>query len=84
MTRNEVYSSYVEDIKSEHVHTNRRSGVYISAPSWNSEQDGLPDGDTVTVRGRFPHIKDLQERARVIIRNYGSHMLVSFARCRSA
>ncbi|KAL9103980.1 MAG: hypothetical protein Q9163_001042 [Psora crenata] len=76
MTRSEIYSGYAPELRSGYAQTNRPSTVNKNASSWDGSQrqpldDGINGG-----RGRFPHIKDLQQKAGTIIKNYEPHMPV--------
>ncbi|KAL9125891.1 MAG: hypothetical protein Q9217_004964 [Psora testacea] len=76
MTRSEVYRGYADDPRSGNARNHRQSAVYTSAPSWSESQGRALNDGTSAARGRFPHIKDLQEKARTIIRDYGPYMPV--------
>ncbi|KAL6714447.1 ubiquitin-specific protease doa4 [Lecanora helva] len=50
--------------------TKRQSALYTNNPSWNDSRSdlSLPNGDTPS-QPRYPHIKDLQAKAELAIKN---------------
>lgn len=59
-----------------YARTNRQSAVYSSAPSWGGEQNASHGTNGESSKARYPHIKDLLERAEVAVRNLGTHVPV--------
>ena len=61
--------------------SNRQSAVYLSTPSWEDGQAperGLygASGDR-SLAARYPHIRDLQEKAEQAVRTIDPHIPVS-------
>ena len=78
MTRSEV-SNNVDGPKSGIAQMNRQSAMYESVPSWSGNQGQSINGSSSWGRSRFPHIKDLQDDAEAIIKEYRQYMSVSHA-----
>ena len=57
--------------------SNRQSAVYLTAPDWEEnlrrKADLIENG---TAKPRFPHIKDLQQKAMAAVRNIDPHIPV--------
>ena len=50
--------------------SNRHSAVYLNNPGWNGSQTNLsPSNREGSVRARYPHIKDLQAKADIAVKN---------------
>jgi hypothetical protein len=60
--------------------SNRQSAVYLSTPNWEDGQHG--EGRFSEARGdgpptaRYPHIKDLQEKAEQAVKNIDPYIPV--------
>ena len=60
--------------------SNRQSAAYLSTPSWEDGQSG--EGRSSGAGGdrpptaRYPHVKDLQEKAEQAVRNINPHIPV--------
>lgn len=55
--------------------SNRQSAVYLSTPSWEDGRSSGAGGDG-PLTARYPHIKDLQEKAEQAVRNIDPHIPV--------
>lgn len=61
-----------------HFKTDRQNAVYSGAPDWNHSQANLslPNGGG-PMRSRFPHIKDLQEKAEIEVQHIDPRLPVN-------
>ena len=57
--------------------SNRQSAIESNTPNWEDGQQQRPDTDrTGFPTNRFPHIKDLQQKATMAVKNIDPHIPV--------